>query len=834
MAENDGPPANRPGAEGPEDEGRLGAEVTGDLAGLQQAFPGLPTGELNSEEEGRRRLLCEAAVAYTRRGWRVMPVRWIDDDGTCACDKGEECLSPGKHPVHVEWHQVASDDPVTVASWWRTEAVGTIMREWFPRANVGILTGRESGIFVLDVDSYAGGIQTLGAYERRNGELPETYVHSTGRGGTHYVFASPDFDVRNSAGKVLGKGLDVRGQHGFIVAPPSMSSHGPYQLNPAHADLPVAAAPEWLLAMLRTYDKGQTGSALSGEAPSEATGAARRYAEAAVEAEAERMRSAAEGTRNDTLNQCAFSLGTLGGAGLLTEETAYAALREAALAAGLADGEIRSTFLSGWRKGLEKPRNVQWQAMQADWPVRPRTEFGLADRFADHYGDVLRWCAELGTWMRYEAGTWHSDVKDAGEWHAQMMIRNLELTEALSYEDEPGESPDGAGVPSPRAMFLDWVGKQQTRKAVSATARLAIGIPLMRMSQATFDASPMLLNTRDCVVDLSTGERLPHDPERRMTLQCAAGYYPDEPAPKWEAFLRQVQPDPEIRAYLQRVIGYCATGLTTEQVFFLHHGSGANGKGVCLNTVMRVLGAYAQTVPVDTLMASSVDGRIPNDIARMAGRRFLGASETKQGKALDEQRIKSLTGGDTIAARYMRAEYFEFVPVGKIHLTTNHLPKLSDDSATWRRIHLILWPVQIPEGERDGFLLDTLIREESAGILAWIIAGARAWSESGLCPPQAVYDARDAYQQEEDVVGQFADEYLEEVPPLNGAIGRSSAEIFAAYEAWCRHEKIAPMGRKSFTNRLGKKFRYYRGGGWAGFPGAQVRGFGVPEGGASA
>lgn len=834
MAENDGPPANRPGAEGPEDEGRLGAEVTGELAGLQQALPGLPTGELNSEEENRRRELCEAAVTYARRGWRVMPVRWIDDDGTCACERGAECVSPGKHPVHVEWPQVASDDPVTVASWWRTEAAGTIMREWFPRANVGILTGRESGIFVLDVDSYAGGIQTLGAYERRNGPLPETYVHSTGRGGTHYVFAAPDFEVRNSAGKVLGHGLDIRGQHGFIVAPPSMSSHGLYQLNPAHADLPVAEAPGWLLDMLRSYDKGQTGSALSGEAPSAATGAARRYAEAAVESEAERMRTAAEGTRNDTLNQCAFSLGTLGGAGLLTEETAYAALREAALAAGLADGEIRATFLSGWRKGLDNPRNVQWQSMQVDWPVRPRTEFGLADRFADHFGDTLRWCPELGTWMRYENGTWRPDTRESGEWHAQAMIRILEFTEALSYEDDPGESPDGAGIPSPRAAFLDWVGKQQTRKAVSSTARLAIGIPLMRMSQSTFNAAPMLLNTLNGAVDLSTGELLPHDPERRMTLQAAAHYYPGEPAPKWEAFLRKVQPDPEMRAYLQRVIGYCATGLTTEQVFFLHHGSGANGKGVCLNTAMRVLGTYAQTVPVDTLMASSVDGRIPNDIARMDGRRLLGASETKAGKALDEQRIKSLTGGDTIAARYMRAEYFEFIPVGKIHLTTNHLPKLSDDSATWRRIHLILWPVQIPEGERDGFLLDTLIREESAGILAWIVAGAQAWSEAGLCPPQAVYDARDAYQQEEDVVGQFAEEMLEEVAPLNGAVGRSSAEIFAAYEAWCRHEKIPPMGRNTFTKRLGKKFRYYRGGGWAGFPEVQVRGFGVPGGGASA
>lgn len=834
MAENQGPPENRPGSGGPQDDGRLGDEVTGELASLQQALPGLPSGTLNSDQEARRAELCEAAIAYARRGWRVMPVRWIGDDGTCDCPKGAGCLSPGKHPVHEDWPAVASSDPVIVASWWRPEPVGMLAREWFPRANVGILTGRESGIFVLDVDTYAGGTQTLGAYERRNGQLPETYVHSTGRGGTHYFFAIPGFEVRNSAGKVLGKGLDIRGQHGFVVAPPSMSDHGPYELNPAHAGLPVAEAPDWLLDALRSYDKGQTGSGLSGAAPSQATGAARKYAEAAVRAEAERMRSAPEGTRNDTLNQCAFALGTLGGAGLLTEETAWTALREAALAAGLTEGEIRGTFLSGWRSGVENPRNVQWQAMQGEWPARPRTEFGLADRFADHFGDQLRWCPDLGTWLRYESGVWRADAKAAGEWYAQMMIRSLEETEALSYEDAPGESPDGAAIPSPREMFLQWVGKNQTRKAVTATASLAQGIPMMRMAQSTFDSSPMLLNVLNGVVDLTTGELLPHDPERRMTLQAAAAYYPDEPAPKWEAFLRQVQPDPEMRAYLQRVAGYCATGLTSEQVFFLWHGKGANGKSVAQNVLARVLGTYSQTIPVDTLMASSVDGRIPNDVARMAGRRFLSASETKAGKSMDEQQLKALTGGDTITARYMRAEWFEFRPVGKIQLTTNHLPRMSDDAATWRRIHLITWPVQIPEHERDGFLQETLIREEAAGILAWIVAGAQAWSDQGLCPPQAVYDARESYRQEEDIVGQFVEECLEVVEPLNAAIGRSSAEIYATYEAWARHEKLIPMGRRAFTDKLKKKYALVRSNGWAGFPSLQVRGMAGPGGGASA
>lgn len=822
MSAYDDPPANSADAGGPGDDERRSAEVNEAISGLQQAT-GMPSALLTSEEDARRRELCEAAVSYARRGWRVVPVRWIYPDGSCSCNRGEECPSPGKHPVHDDWPEASSSDPVQVASWWRPEPKG-LASEWFPHANIGIVTGRKSGIWVLDVDTYAGGSQTLGAYERRNGDLPLTRVHSTGRGGTHYFFSHPGFDVRNSAKKVLGAGLDVRGENGFVVAPPSASSFGAYELNPVH-DIDPAPAPGWLLSILEAYNKSQTGAAVSGSTPTEATGAARRYTEAAVAAEAERMREAPGGERNDTLNQCAFALGTLGGAGLLDEETAYAALRDAASAAGLDDTEIRSTFLSGWRSGLEKPRQVQWNTLKTDWPMRPRTEFGLADRMADHYGDTLRWCPELANWMTYQNGVWKATVKDAGEWYAQAMIRRLEDTEALAYDDAPETDKDGAEGPSPRANFMDWVGKQQTRKAVSAAARLAIGIPLMRMSQASFDSNPLLLNCSNGVVDLTTGELLPHSPEQRMTLQAAAPYLAGEAAPMWDAFLRRVQPDPAVRAYIQRAAGYFATGMTSEQAMFLWTGVGANGKSVGQNVMAHVLGSYAQTMPSETLMASSVDGRIPNDVARMAGKRFLVASETKAGKAMDEQRLKQLTGGDTISARYMRAEWFEFKPVGKIQLTTNHLPRMSDDAATWRRIHLITWPVTIPEPERDGLLQQKLIERESAGILNWIIQGALAWNQEGLNPPPSINEAREAYQAEEDEVGQFVEQCLDEVEEINGAIGRDTATIWNAFSAWCKREGIPPKGQRWLTTRLQKKYRYHRAGGWAGFPGLQVKTF---------
>jgi putative DNA primase/helicase len=484
--------------------------------------------------------------------------------------------------------------------------------------------------------------------------------------------------------------------------------------------------------------------------------------------------------------------------------------------------------MSGWKAGLESPRQVQWNVVQGEWPTRARTEFGLADRMVDHWGELLRWVPEWSTWAVYQHGVWRRDETATGERYAQMMIRALADTEAFSYEEEPGTAPDGeTEVPSPRQGFLDWVAKQQTRKAVSAAARLAMALPLMRMSQDALDTDPMVLNVRNGVIDMSTGELLKHSPDHRMTLQANAVYRRGEEAPQWDEFLRRVQPDPEMRAYLQRVAGYCATGRVDEQAMFLWNGSGANGKSVAQAVLAHALGTYSQTLPVSTLMASTVDDRIPNDVARMKGRRFLVASETKQGKAIDEQRLKQLTGGDTISARFMRAEWFDFKPEGKIQLTTNHLPRMSDDAATWRRIHLITWPVVIPEHERDGFLQERLIAEETAGILAWIVEGCLAWQAEGLNPPDGVLAAKEAYRVEEDVVQQFIEAMVDVVEPVNRAGGRSTAEIFAAFEYWAQGERLGKgevPGQKALTARLKKHgFRHVRSGGWNGFPELQVR-----------
>lgn len=767
--------------------------------------------KLSDEEDARRDERRTAAIQYaSQRGWQVIPVWHVLPDGTCACPR-EQCFSPGKHAILDEWQKKATNDWQAVAEWWRPHPDELLISNWFPRANVGIVTGPGSGIWVLDVDTYAGGEQTLGGYERRHGELPRTRQHSTASGGQHLIWRHPGWQVRNSARKRFGEGIDVRGDNGLIVVPPSIGVKGSYSVpNPAH-DIDPVDAPDWMLNLLREENARSEGRPVPGGAPSAGSPRRRAYAEAALKSEADRMRRAEPGERNNTLNECAFQLGTLGGAELLDEETAWNALSEAASAAGLSMGEARPTFLSGWRAGMLSPRDVPWGSVHGgDTPRRARDQFGLSDRMVDHFAESFRWCPQRRTWMSYRTGVWAPESQDAGYWKAHEMIEHLMLTEGEAYSDEREEDGEGGEHSSERDRFEDWVNKQRTVSARNAAADLCRDNQAMRISQETFDIEPLLLNHLGGVVSLRDSAMLPHDPELRMTLQCPVTCDLDAPAPHWNAFLRRVQPKEDMRTALQILMGYSVTALTGEQVMIIHHGEGANGKSVFHSVIAKVLGTYAQTVPVETLMASKVEGRVPNDVARMAGRRVLFASETKAGKFLDEQMIKQLTGGDLVAARFMRAEFFEFRPVGKIHLTTNHLLRVSDDPAIWRRLILIPWDEFIPPEERDPFLADTLFEQEGPAILAWLVRGAQMYlareGSRRLVIPTLAQQKLEQYRREEDL-GATIEEYFDILSPQAEklGVGQTTTELYLHYRFRASQEGLSPMSQKAFVQLMKKK-----------------------------
>jgi putative DNA primase/helicase len=208
---------------------------------------------------------------------------------------------------------------------------------------------------------------------------------------------------------------------------------------------------------------------------------------------------------------------------------------------------------------------------------------------------------------------------------------------------------------------------------------------------------------------------------------------------------------------MQRVLGYTLTGDTREHAFFVFYGAGANGKSTLLNTGRTILGDYAKDTPSQTLLVQRYEG-IPNDLARLHGARLVTAIETDAGKQLAESRIKQITGGDTVTARFLYGECFEYLPQFKLFMATNHRPRIQGtDEGIWRRVHLIPFEVAIPKHEQDPALGEKL-RAEAPGILRWMVEGSMAWQQNGLAMPSKVRQATAGYRAEEDLLARFLDE----------------------------------------------------------------------------
>jgi putative DNA primase/helicase len=265
--------------------------------------------------------------------------------------------------------------------------------------------------------------------------------------------------------------------------------------------------------------------------------------------------------------------------------------------------------------------------------------------------------------------------------------------------------------------------------------------------------------------------------------------------PKWSAFLTEVtNGDVELEAYLQRLVGYCLTGSTREHVLAFLYGSGGNGKGVFLNTVVRALGSYATVAAMDTFTASRSD-KHPTDLAALAGSRLVTAQETQEGRSWDEAKVKSITGGDPISARFMRQDFFTYIPQFKILFAGNHKPRLHNvDNAMKRRFHLV--PFLTTPKRVNKSLADELVHE-LPGILQWAVEGCMAWRRDGLNPPRAVLAATETYFMDEDAQGRWLLERTDPVPEVTGA-----RELYSDWCAWCSENGEEPGSFRAFNQSL--------------------------------
>jgi putative DNA primase/helicase len=342
----------------------------------------------------------------------------------------------------------------------------------------------------------------------------------------------------------------------------------------------------------------------------------------------------------------------------------------------------------------------------------------------------------------------------------------------------------------------DVVSNIAAARTVAAVERLAKADRRLAATVDQWDADPWALNTPSGVLDLRGGTTRSHHPENYLTKVTAVPAQGE--CPLWRSFLQKVtNGNADLQLFLQRMAGYALSGSTREHGLFFAYGTGGNGKGVLLNTLTGILASYAAIASMETFTSSSSD-RHPADLAMLRGARLVTAQETEEGRRWAESRIKALTGGDPITARFMRQDFFTFTPQFKLVIAGNHRPGLRNvDEAIRRRFHLIPFEVKISADERDPDLPEKL-RAEWPGILQWAVDGCMLWQERGLAAPAAVRDATDEYLEAEDAMVSW----LGECCKLDRSLYSNTALLFASWKAWADGAGEYVGSQKRFSQAL--------------------------------
>ncbi len=414
------------------------------------------------------------------------------------------------------------------------------------------------------------------------------------------------------------------------------------------------------------------------------------------------------------------------------------------------------------------------------------TDDGNARRLLDAHGHELRYVPQRGQWLAWNGARWRWDSLGVVHEHARALANALPV--------------DSAEDRRHRAWSL-------SARGLAAMVKVAQTDPKVAVSAADLDNRAWELNTPAGVVDLRTGQLRGPDPDALHTRSTTVAPDFDAVPTRWLRFLADTfAGDEAMTIYLQRLLGVALVGQVLEQVLPFAFGEGANGKTTLLGTVLRLLGlsdaGYALTAPADILLASN-QSRHTTELARLSGARLVVTSELEDGQRFAEAKVKMLTGGDPITARFMRQDDFTFRPTHSLWLLANHAPEVrAGGTAFWRRIKQIAFLHVVPPERRDPHLEDRLVEHDGPAILAWLLRGCADYVTSGLAEPENVRVATAAYQRDQDTVARFVDEACKVGDPAAPHLRIKVAELRAAYETWCRVEGETPVSAKALTVTL--------------------------------
>jgi putative DNA primase/helicase len=450
----------------------------------------------------------------------------------------------------------------------------------------------------------------------------------------------------------------------------------------------------------------------------------------------------------------------------------------------------RNTGSDAPRKNIDDLAKDLCQRYTPAQDVFNMSETGDAEFFASCNADLVRYDHRRGRWLLFNGQIWVPQA--CGE------INRLALETVRARQVAALQVTDT----DQRLKRLKWAGAGEARSRQTNLLAIAQNVEPLADSGDNWDTDPWLLGAMNGVVDLKTGQLRDGRPEDRVTMRVRVAFDPRAQCPLWDTTVAQIfNNDQALIQYFDCLVGYSLTGDCREEILALCWGTGANGKGTLMNTLGWMLGDYADDLPFSTLELHDRTG-IPNDIAKIVGKRFVTSSESGEAKRLNEARVKALTGRDPMTARFLHQEFFTFQPVAKFWLATNHKPDVRDDSVGfWRRLKMIPF-TQSFDGSPNLQLKDKL-KEEAPGILARAVKGCLTWQKHGLNEPAAVKGATALYRTESLPIARFLEECCVEKEGLSASFG----QLFGSYKHWCGSVREVRLGRHKFSEALHDRFQ---------------------------
>ncbi len=655
------------------------------------------------------------------------------------------CEVNGKKPITTNGYKDATNSTNKINEWWVNH----------PDANIGLVTGKDANLVVVDVDikDNAGGMESLEQLENECGQFDTFMVHSPS-GGRHYYFRYPqgNYDIGCKIG--LRPGIDIRANGGYIIAAGSTIDGIPYQFE--DKDKEIAELPDELLKILimksikpKSISKNH---AYHASQPSSLIGIKK-------------------GRRDDTIfkHSCV----------LRKNDVPYDVAESQVLTIAhncippFPDNEAIKCLQSAYRSFKPKSKNP--------------TDVGNAERLIADYGGDIRYVYEYKSWIYWEDNIWISDETGHMNRLAKQVAKSIFL-EAENEEDEDMQK-----------RLYSHAFSSENLKRLRSMVDVATTEKGTTISQSTLDSDKYLLGVKNGTIDLKTGSLISSTKSQMITKQTNVAFDVDANCPVWKNALSQMMDgDQDVVEYLQRAVGYSLTGDTREHLLFFLHGFGENGKSVFINIIQKLLNDYAAQTPVSTIMKKA-KGNIPNDIARLKGARFVSTTETEEDSHISDAEIKHMTGGDTVTARFLHKEYFEFTPQFKLWISGNYKPILGEDHGIWRRLVLVPFEVTFDAQTRDDQLEDKLINE-LPGILNWAIEGCLNWQNQSLKdnPPKKILDVTNEYKSDNDRIDSWTYDCCEKDPSFTARSG----ELYESFRNWATSNSETGISHRTFSQKM--------------------------------